>query len=225
MIRNGPPFEHGSALGRGRRFGRSRRGGRTGCGGRARSGRGLVWSVSKQGGGLRVQRGLIPWGRIVIGCGRGRRRGGKDKAALGAHLFHPCLALAAYGERDGDAHAKDIIDGLRQLFVQMVRPKKAHGDLIRAGEQNPAVLQRPARIGDPRGQRGALAAQKVRQNGLVAVQVAKKRLAQGRACNAQRHRQLGKQLAQPALQQQVITLRNQLVAQKAHVRLVGAFFI
>ena len=164
--------------------------------------------AAEQRGSLGVQLGVIPRRRLVVGRGGGS----EGKAPIGPHLLHPGLALAAYGQRHGGAHAEDIIDGLRQLLVQVVRAKKAHRDLVRTGEQNPPVLQAPAGIGNPGGQRGALAAQKIVQDRFVAVQVGKKLFAQGGAGDAQRHRQLGKQLTQPALQQQVVVLGNQLIA-------------
>ena len=196
------------------------------CRARGRSGRrgragAFARRAAEQRGSLGVQLGVIPRRRLVVGRGRGS----EGKAPIGPHLLHPGLALAAYGQRHGGAHAEDIIDGLRQLLVQVVRAKKAHRDLVRTGEQNPPVLQAPAGIGNPGGQRGALAAQKIGQDRFVAVQVGKKLFAQGGAGDAQRHRQPGKQLTQPALQQQVVVLGNQLIAQKAHIGLVGGVLI
>ena len=209
-VAHGAPLEHGAALGRGWLFGAGR-GRRIGQGGRGRN----------QRRGLCLQLGVVPGRRLVGGLGHG----GKGKAPLGPHLLHPCLPLAADRQRHGRAHAEDVIDGLGQLFVQMVRAEKAHGDLVRAGQKNPPVFQAPSGVRDPGGQGRALAAQKVRQHGLVAVEVGKKLFAKRRAGDAKRHRQPGKELAQPALQKQVVALGHQLVAKKAHVCLVGAFLI
>lgn len=140
----------------------------------ARQGRRLRRRAAEQRGSLGVQLGVIPRRRLVVGHGRGS----EGKAPIGPHLLHPGLALAAYGQRHGGAHAEDIIDGLGQLLIQVVRAKKAHRDLVRTGEQNPPVLQAPAGIGNPGGQRGALAAQKIGQDRFVAVQVGKKLFAQ-----------------------------------------------
>ena len=224
-IAHGATFEHRAALGCGRLFGRGCAGSGM-CRARGRSGRrgragAFARRAAEQRGSLGVQLGVIPRRRLVVGRGRGS----EGKAPIGPHLLHPGLALAAYGQRHGGAHAEDIIDGLRQLLVQVVRAKKAHRDLVRTGEQNPPVLQAPAGIGNPGGQRGALAAQKIGQDRFVAVQVGKKLFAQGGAGDAQRHRQPGKQLTQPALQQQVVVLGNQLITQKAHIGLVGGFLI
>ena len=221
-VAHGAPLEHGAALGRGGLFGR-RGAGSGGCrAGNRSGGRGaFARSAAEQGGRLGVQLSVIPRGRLVVGRGGG----GKGKAALGPHLLHPRLTLAAHGQRHGHAHAENVIDGLGQLVIQMVRAKKAHRDLIRTGEQNTAVLQAPAGVGDPGGQCGALAAQEVGQHRLVAVQVGKKRFAQRGAGDAQRHRQPGKQLAQPPFQKQIVMLGDQLVAQKAHVGLVGGLLI
>ena len=159
-IAYGPALEDGAALGRGWLFGRGRADGGA-CGARLRRGGSSAcsWGAAEHGGGLRLQLGIVPRRRLV--ARRGSRLGREGKAALGPHLLHPRLALTAHGQRHGHAHAENVINGLGQLFIQMMRAEKPHGDLIRAGEQNAPILQAPAGIGNPGGQRRALAAQEV----------------------------------------------------------------
>ena len=103
--------------------------------------------------------------------------------------------------------------------------KILHGDIIRAGQQDPAVFHAPAHVVQPRQQRRALAAQEIRQHGLILVQMAEKVLSQPRAGDTQGYVHLRKKLLQGTLHLQKFALPHQLVAQEAHISLVGHFFV
>ena len=231
LVADGASLQHGIAavrLGR-RRVGRFRRGSRfglgLGCGGR--SDRRCAGDLHS--GGLRVQHRVVPRGRLFRAAGGAveapRQRGREGEAPLLPHFLRPGFPLAADCQTHRDLHPENIIDALGHPLIQLMGGKILHGDIIRAGQQDPAVFHAPAHVVQPRQQRRALAAQKIRQHGLVLVQMAEKILPQPRAGDAQGHVHLRKKLLQGALHLQKIVFPHQLVAQEAHIGLVGRFFV
>ena len=231
LVADSTSLQHGIAavrLGR-RRIGGSLGGSRFGLG-LGRGGRGgRSGPGDTHGSRLRVQRRVVPRGRFFRAAGgaveapRQRRREGE--APLLPHFLRPGFPLAADCQTHRDLHPENIVDALGHPLIQLMGGKILHGDIIRAGQQDPAVFHAPAHVVQPRQQRRALAAQKIRQHGLVLVQMAEKILAQPRTGDAQGHVHLRKQFLQGTLHLQKFALPHQIVAQEAHIGLVSRFFI
>ena len=234
LVADGAALQHGIAavrLGRGRvrgLGGRSRFGLGLRRGGGRSSGRG---SGNAHRGRLSVQRRVIPRRRFFHAAGHGgavkspRQRGREREAPFLPHFFRPCFPFTANRQAHRDLHPENIIDALGYSLVQLVGCEILHGDTVRAGQKNPAVFHAPAHVVQPRQQRRTLAAQEIRQHGFILVQMAEKILAQPRTGDAQGYVHLRKKLLQSALHLQKIVLPHQLIAQEAHIGLVGRFFI